>query len=534
MSSPSSTSSSAPSLTGALSPKDARCGDAGAAPKPSPTLTKPNVWLCLSLALFLLWYDTAFRTSAGTLVTLPIALLNHPRGDLDWLSALLSMCITALVSLGLAHRAAPAILGAQMATVIKTTPACAKLDIPTFVAAFLCAFGTAVTQVGKRDPELAVVGGLVAGGSFAVLAIRSARLAPIDSQPRSILTIGLVGLGVSSLLKLVLFSLNIVALETVVCLVPVTAAACVWRARAVQSNTGAPQNIVRPEIQPKRMRAHVVETGVCFLGLGLYMGIIGFASDGLERSEYLSQQLLTSVVGTLIAFALLAAAAHTNPDGPYVLLPVTVGTAAFVFLLTAAAFPSDAGSLIAHVAGRTTDSMASTVAVCTMLELAQSESSESTGKSRRPLSPAIIVAACSATLLVGIILGGVFMSTVGLGISSIALVTVSLLYGAMLCLGLLAQQKSRSQFVIVRNPVDAALIAEAQAKALAKDAGTLTPREEEILPLLLQHQSVVNIADNLGISRNTVKTHIAHIYEKFGVNTRNQLIGLAATKTLKL
>ena len=506
---------------------------------PSP-LARSTVWLCLALAFFLLWYDTAFRISPGTLITLPIALLSHPRGDLDWLSALFAMCATALVALGFAHRTGPA--PTSIVTISEepapaappSEPTRAKLDIPMLIAAFLCVLGTAAIQIGKHDLAFAVVGGLVAGSSFAVLAIRAACLAPIDRQPKSILTVGCVGLGASSLLKLALFSLNDVAMGVVVCLAPLAAVACIERARAAHSDVSTTQPASETEGQTRRMRAHVVETGVCFLGLGLYMGIIGFANDGLEHVEYVSQQLTTSVAGTLVAFALLAVVARSNPDGPYVLLPVMVGTAAFVFLLTVTAIPSGAGSLLAHIAGRTADYLASTVAACTMIELARYTPPEPGRKGHRLLTPAAAIAVCSAALLMGIILGGVFMSTVGLGISSIALVTVSLLYGAMLCLGLLAQQKSRSQFVIVRNPVDAALIAEAQARALTEDAGTLTPREAEILPLLLRHQSVDDIAETLGISRNTVKTHVAHIYEKFGVNTRNQLIGLAATKTLAL
>ena len=149
-------------------------------------------------------------------------------------------------------------------------------------------------------------------------------------------------------------------------------------------------------------------------------------------------------------------------------------------------------------------------------------------------NPAWVVCVCSLALLVGILVGGVLMSTVGLGTTSIVLVAVSLLYGALLSLGVTVQQRASDQFVIVRNPADMAHIAQVQADAIAAELGTLTPRETEVLPYLLQHQSADAIAEKLGISRNTVKTHTAHIYEKTGVNTRAQLVDLAATKTVAI
>lgn len=48
----------------------------------------------------------------------------------------------------------------------------------------------------------------------------------------------------------------------------------------------------------------------------------------------------------------------------------------------------------------------------------------------------------------------------------------------------------------------------------------LTPRECEILGLLASGQSNKELARTLGISPNTVKTHIARVFEKLGVDGR--------------
>lgn len=57
---------------------------------------------------------------------------------------------------------------------------------------------------------------------------------------------------------------------------------------------------------------------------------------------------------------------------------------------------------------------------------------------------------------------------------------------------------------------------------------TLTSREQEILDLLAKGMSRGEIADELRISRNTVKVHVAHIYEKLGVG--NKLDALHAAR----
>lgn len=60
---------------------------------------------------------------------------------------------------------------------------------------------------------------------------------------------------------------------------------------------------------------------------------------------------------------------------------------------------------------------------------------------------------------------------------------------------------------------------------VSRDLG-LTAREGEVFALLCQGVSRAGICEELCLSEGTVKTHIAHIYEKTGVNTREALTGL--------
>ena len=58
------------------------------------------------------------------------------------------------------------------------------------------------------------------------------------------------------------------------------------------------------------------------------------------------------------------------------------------------------------------------------------------------------------------------------------------------------------------------------------DERALTPREREMLDYLLRGKSVPAIAAEVFLSANTVRTHIAHIYQKFDVHSRDELVAL--------
>lgn len=58
----------------------------------------------------------------------------------------------------------------------------------------------------------------------------------------------------------------------------------------------------------------------------------------------------------------------------------------------------------------------------------------------------------------------------------------------------------------------------------------LSPREAEVLLLLLQGRTMVRIQEELYISAGTVSTHMRHIYQKIGVANKQQLLDLAFPK----
>ena len=74
----------------------------------------------------------------------------------------------------------------------------------------------------------------------------------------------------------------------------------------------------------------------------------------------------------------------------------------------------------------------------------------------------------------------------------------------------------------VLEPPEAAPLAQ-RALEIA-EAAKLSPRETEILTIWLAGHNAAYIEETLHISRNTVKTHLKHIYQKTGVESKEELL----------
>jgi len=78
-----------------------------------------------------------------------------------------------------------------------------------------------------------------------------------------------------------------------------------------------------------------------------------------------------------------------------------------------------------------------------------------------------------------------------------------------------------------------ALVAEALAEPADAD-DPLTPREREVVELVAQGLSNVEIAERLYISRRTVESHVEHAKQKLGHESRNQLMAWALREQQQL
>jgi DNA-binding CsgD family transcriptional regulator len=78
------------------------------------------------------------------------------------------------------------------------------------------------------------------------------------------------------------------------------------------------------------------------------------------------------------------------------------------------------------------------------------------------------------------------------------------------------------------EPADGGLPAEAAASAPARDPYGLSPREREVLALLLDGRTNREIGEALFISEKTASVHVTHILDKMGVTSRGAAAALAA------
>ncbi len=74
-------------------------------------------------------------------------------------------------------------------------------------------------------------------------------------------------------------------------------------------------------------------------------------------------------------------------------------------------------------------------------------------------------------------------------------------------------------------------------RQVASGSGTtpdpeLTDRERTVLTLLQSHRSIDEIAHDLTVSANTVKTHVRSVYSKLGVNSRREAVVAARERSL--
>jgi DNA-binding NarL/FixJ family response regulator len=77
--------------------------------------------------------------------------------------------------------------------------------------------------------------------------------------------------------------------------------------------------------------------------------------------------------------------------------------------------------------------------------------------------------------------------------------------------------------------VDPALMVELVS---GKQVEILTPREREILQLLADGMSNVDVAQRLFISQETVKSHVRHILAKLEADTRTQAVAIALREAM--
>jgi two-component system nitrate/nitrite response regulator NarL len=85
---------------------------------------------------------------------------------------------------------------------------------------------------------------------------------------------------------------------------------------------------------------------------------------------------------------------------------------------------------------------------------------------------------------------------------------------------------------VVAAELQAGVIEEIRARGVDGDRPALSGREREVLGLIADGLSAPAIAERLVLSTATVKTHLAHLYEKLGVSDRAAAVAEAMRRGL--
>ena len=91
-----------------------------------------------------------------------------------------------------------------------------------------------------------------------------------------------------------------------------------------------------------------------------------------------------------------------------------------------------------------------------------------------------------------------------------------------------------TELVVVARTTPAATRRNTNRVANAGESATLSRREQEILALLADGLVNKQIAARLGISTNTVKTHLELLFEKLDVTTRAEAVATGVKRGLLL
>lgn len=490
----------------------------------------PSVSLLFALALS--WFDGASMLFGGPEYRLPFALLSFPRQDMPWLCALLAMSITALVFAATQRFAAKA----------GESPA-RRSFVGTAIGGLLMTGGTLAGAFAQGTGSLA--GAIASGCGFALLLAACLPVLSCRFRAGERFSTACGALTGAALIELALSLAETITTSTFSAVVravfaTATAAAlgglssllCRGPRGDDSENRGeageVPSAFIARTARPTLL-SHGVTAVCCLFGMGLFLGIVGFRNNASDGSPAAWLHAAETFAGGFVACLVFLALCRRNHEGAFIAAPLVLGTAA-VFLPFDGAVMSCLAKSLGICASLSIGALAVLVALESIVAYGSSPDDARNGRSRLSLA----VASYPLFELIGIIVGGVFVSASGVGPTSFGLAAIALLYLAVLVLGNFARSQSNVAYVTVRNPDDVRRIAAAQARAVALEYPSLSPREIEVLELVLHHRNNDQIAEALGISRNTVKTHLAHIFDKTSTGSRRQLEEIASAMTVRL
>lgn len=483
--------------------------------RPGYALQRGDAISALSVGIFLSWFSLAFRLVGAPVVSIGIPALSYPRDDEAWLAALAAVVLAGMLSAVVlsrpAHGRGTAWSVSRLCTAVPAT------------GAVLMSAGSLVLLFMSSDVALTVAAGALCGvGLTAYLAFWFAGLPGVPSRA-VVLRMGL-GCVVAGCVDLVLAALVEPVLHIVVGVLPLASCGLMvaerTRRKGVSGIGDGDGAEAGDAFSAGGLRTARIPTLVLSLfGCSFFMGVVGFEVAMLESGiTVLNWAFIMAGAGFIAGVVLGVSWFRSDGVLLHLIIPLMLATAMLLLPLSSA-LPLTG---LAVVLDQSSLLCAYGLLLCVVRERLG-------GSPRSGLAKCFFVLALvGACQLVGILAGGVVRGVFGFNLTTVTITALFALYFIILAaLGMARGGQRRVEHVIVGRLADAGEVARLRAQVIVRRRGGISERELEVLTLLLRGYSNARIAEALGVSENTVKTHVRHVYDKIGVGSRGELLSLA-------
>lgn len=491
-----------------------------------------------AIAAFLAWYNLVFRLVPGPQYSFDLAFFSATRADAGWLTAAATVILLSLCALLVRRVAKASVLPLFGYFPVRPIGLVVSAATGTVGGALLLFFGSSMTTQ--------IIGGLMCGIAVWLMIVQV--LSAVLSLPQPLmLRCCALGMLMSCLIYLLVFALVYPVSIWAVEILPALFAACLWmRARAeepsdsvgsfaisdsgtsTETGSGTPDSSKEASSRGFSIM-RTVTILLIVLGSSLLIGTSAFGMDvGADQAHvtqwpqvFLFAALITSVLLIVLehlnAIDLLQACASLILATSMLLLPLSSNDA----IVQASIVLNRSAVMCAFVlVAVQVDSRVDALVRLDGVLFAVPQNAHSVD------SALSLVAASFACMFIGVFAGGIVHTLFGNDAMALTLTALFALYFVFLVVVVAMRNGSRSERVIVES-VDEKEAAHLRCMAFARRYPDLSARELDVLELLLRNYSNARIAEAIGVSPNTVKTHVRHIFAKMGVNSRDGLLDLA-------
>ena len=393
-------------------------------------------------------------------------------------------------------------------------------------AALVCCLGTVLTGFAEAGSTpgraLSLICAIMTGISSAPLYLGWARILGASGLRRGIL-LACICSAVSFVAALAVSLLPHVGVVVALALCPLVNGLCLRRASSLRSTLPTPA--CDPLGTEPAAGRHAFASERLTWGMAAFGFVAGFANVLCKEDTYGTSSQTGWLLLAGLAVSVLLVALWTHASSNMATVCYRIG---FVFMVAGCVLVALMQTRL-QVTGMLVYAGFSTIAVVAMYSFLSR---------REHADEAWLSFACD--IMAMLYLGEALGLACGLGVFAAALSVDATTAGVVLALVLVcvyvflfddsvlltAEHKAGEGAGEVPPSANSNLGASQDIYAQLADRYGLSPREREVLPLLVQGRTVQRIKDELMVSSSTVNTHIRHIYHKCDVCSKQELLDL--------